>query len=335
MRALRKRPRPDNLVSQQRKATNSVGRIVYLGLVAALLVAVMNFLFGDMVFLRADGLVLRDRTSLAATYLAQVIDVEVKAGDAVREGEVVLRVQSGDMLERLAELSANRARIASQLVDFKVRLETSRQLVPLAGRREAETSRLIADFDSLSDRSLISSARYEEALLAQFDAQHDYVKLSTESSTLENELRVLEAAQADAEAALADLRSHYRDGVLTAPADGSVDADVPSPGDVFRPGDEILSVYSGEAYVLAYLPRRYLFDLEPGMPVEVSNGRLTAAGEIEAILPVTGAAPAEFQNTFRPTDRNQLARIRLIEAADFPLREKVTIRAASRLPQLF
>ena len=165
----------------------------------------------------------------------------------------------------------------------------------------------------------------EEALRASFDARQSLVKLRAESETLKDELAALDAARADADSALEDLRRHYAEGVVRAPVGGTVGTGAATKGDVFRPGDMMLSIHSGEAYVLAYLPRNYLFEIRPGMEVTVSNGRLSATGTISDILPVADALPEEFQNTFQPRDRNRLARIRFDETPAFALQEKVRI----------
>ena len=322
---LKKRPRPDDLVTQQRRTTNSAGRMIYLGLLAAFALAMANFLFGDFVLLRADGQVVRDRTTIAATYIARVEAIGVKQGQTVALGEAVLRVQSAEMLERLAALSADQARLAAKAAEFKIRSETIERLLPIAERRAAETAKVLAQFDRLSDVNLVTSARHDEALRARYEAQEAVVKLQTEQKTLSEELAALETARADAARALDDLRAHYADGMVRAPVEGSVGTVVPSAGDVYRPGEPMLSIYSGEAYVLAYLPRRYLFTIRTGMEVSVTSGRTTATGVITQILPVTGALPKEFQNTFKPRDRSQLARIRLSEPDAFPLHEKVQL----------
>ena len=203
--------------------------------------------------------------------------------------------------------------------------------MPLAAKREQETGRVLGVLDSLADQKLLTTARYDQALLARITARQEFIRLSTESEALASELRALVAAQADADAALADLRAHYADGVIRAAVDGAIGVDVPSSGDVYRPGDVLLSVYSGEPYVLAYLPRRYVFPIRPGTQVTVSNGRVSAKGKIEQILPLTKETPKEFQKSFRPTGRNQLARIRLVSPSPFPLHEKVSVRAADLL----
>jgi multidrug resistance efflux pump len=319
---LKKRPRPDDLKTQQRRATNRAGRMIYLGLLGVFALTMANFLFGDLVFLRADGQVVRDRTTIAATYIARVEAIDVEQGQEVTPGDPVLRVQSAEMLERLADLSAGQARLAAKAAEW---------LLPIAEKRAAETAKVLAQFEQLSDANLVTSARYDDALRARYEAQEAVVKLQAEQTTLSEEVAALETARTDATRALDDLRAHYAEGLVRAPVEGSVGTLVPSAGDVYRPGEPMLSIYSGDAYVLAYLPRRYLFTIETGMKVSVTSGRNTATGVITQILPFTDALPKEFQNTFKPQDRSQLARIRLDQPGTFPLHEKVQLSGINSL----
>jgi hypothetical protein len=114
---------------------------------------------------------------------------------------------------------------------------------------------------------------------------------------------------------------------VRAPISGSIGVSVPPLGHVYRAGDSILSIYSGESYVLAYLPRRYLFSIDVGQKLTVSDGRDSIAGVLDELLPVTDALAREFQNTFKPTDRSQLAKIKLLEPSPFPLHDKVSLSA--------
>lgn len=325
IRSLRKRPRPDQLKRQHRKSTNSLGRLTYLGLVAFLVIGIINFLFGDFFLLRADGLVVRDRTVIAATYLARVEAVSIDAGQQVNANEQLLQLQSTEMLERLADLSTSMANLTARSVEYKIRSKTISDLLPLAAQRERETERVLGVFNDMLDRKLLTSARYDQALSAKFEAREAFIKLSVEGQAFNDELLALEAARDDASKAFAQLRMHYRDGQVAAPITGSVGAETPSVGRVYRPGETMLSLYSGKPYVLAYLPRRYLFPVEAGQNVSISDGRTTVDGTISQILPLTETAPEEFQNAFRPTDRNQLARISFQSIPPFPLHEKVNV----------
>ena len=77
--------------------------------------------------------------------------------------------------------------------------------------------------------------------------------------------------------------------------------------------------------MLAYLPEMYLFGLKAGDRVTVSAGASGTAGEIDAILSVADALPAEFQNMFRPRDRSRLVRIGIPPGHDFAISQKVRV----------
>ena len=129
------------------------------------------------------------------------------------------------------------------------------------------------------------------------------------------------------ESTLADLQAHYAGGVIVAPVTGTVGVSVPSIGNVYRTGEPMLTLYSGDPYVLAYLPHRYMFSINVGDKVTVSDGQHSASGTVAEILPMTDALATEFQNTFKPRDRSQLAKIRLPGTTPFPLLQKVSVTA--------
>jgi multidrug resistance efflux pump len=325
MRLLRKRLRADNIPNERRVTRGAGGRIVYLAFLALFCAAVLNYLFGDLVLLRADGLVLRDENVVATTYIARVDRVDVQQGATVKEGSPLLKLQSLEILERLADLSIKRAELVAKATELKIRGETVDQLLPLAVRHELEATRVIRQFDGVTEGGFITSVRWEQALRANYDALLDRVKLSAESHVLNEEKKALQVALDDADTALAELKTHYADGQVLAPISGSVGVAVPYAGNVYRPGDPILSIYSGDPHVLVYLPRRYLFPIYVGMQLQVTDGQHTESGVIAEILPVTATLPKEFQNTFQPSDRNQLARVKLASAAQFPLNQKVSV----------
>ena len=307
------------------------GRTIYLLLLFVFALTVGNYLFGDFFLLQADGLVLRDQHVVATTYVARVEDVNVTEGQAVDAGNPLLKLQSTEILERLADLSTKRAELVANETDFKVKAESVAQLLPLAERRVSEAVNTIKEFDTLAASGLVTSARYQEALRVNYEASRDRVNLLTQRRVLEKELSSLDDALADADDAIAKLKGLYSDGVVRSPVSGSIGAVIPSVGNVYRPGEPILSIYSGAPYVLVYLPRRYLFPIYVGMELGLTDGRDVADGVIVEILPVTDTLPKEFQNTFKPSDRNQLAKIKLTTPSAFPLNQKVSVSRYSTM----
>lgn len=335
MQPLKKRLRPDNIPSEQRVMRGRTGRTIYLLLLSIFGFTVINYMFGDYVLLEADGLVLRDQHVVATTYVARVDGVDVTEGQTVEAGNPLVKLQSTEILERLADLSTKRAALVANETDFKVKAASVAQLLPLAERRVAEAVNTIKQFDTLAAAKLVTAARYQEALRVNYEASHDRVNLITQRQVLEEELSSLDDALADADDAIAKLKGLYADGVVLSPVSGSIGASVPLVGNVYRPGEPILSIYSGDPYVLVYLPRRYLFPIYVGMKLRLTDGRDVADGVITEILPVTDTLPKEFQNTFKPSDRNQLAKIKLTTRSAFPLNQKVSVsRYATMLSEL-
>ena len=331
MQPLKKRLRPDNIPSEMRVMRGRTGRTIYLLLLSVFALTVANYMFGDYVLLEADGLVLRDQNVVATTYVARVESVDVTEGQPVEAGIALLRLQSTEILERLADLSTKRAELIAKATDFKVKAANVAQLLPLAERRVAEAVNTIKQFDALAAAKLVTAARYQEALRVNYEASHDQVNLITQQKVLEEELASLNTALADADDAIAKLKALYADGLVLSPVSGSIGASVPLVGNVYRPGEPILSIYSGDPYVLVYLPRRYLFPIYVGMELGLTDGRDVADGVIVEILPVTDTLPKEFQNTFKPSDRNQLAKIKLTTPSAFPLNQKVSVSRYSTL----
>jgi multidrug resistance efflux pump len=325
LRRLKRRARPDTHTNQARRPGGNVGRYVYLGLLAVFALGIANFLWGDVVILRSDGLVLRDQSVIAAPYTSRVESVYVREGQSVSAGSLLVRVKSAEVLERLADLSVRQAELARQSAETILRYKTAVQLLPKAAKRERETGGFVQRMEDSSDRVAVTAQTYESALSANYTAAEDRIRLSTEAETLKEQLRQLEGAQASATAAVNDLKALYADGAFTAQRQGSIGATIPYLGAVYNAGEPMLSLYSGDPYVLAYLPRKYMFRIERGMAVVISNGRHSARGVISEILPVSDALPQEFQNAFKPRDRNQLAKIRIDGTAVFPLFEKVKI----------
>ncbi len=332
MRTLRKRPRSDNIANQSRRPAGNMGRRIYLALLILIGIGAVNYLWGDFVTLRGEGLVLRDKTVVATSYVARVTAVHVREAEDVEKGDALLQISSTDLLERLADMSIRQASVKQMATELHLRLEIARRLLPQAKRRDDETRQMLLRLENTANSGYVTTASYREALQASFSASSDITRLSAENEILRSKIDELDSVQANAANALKQLRDSYGDGTLRAAVKGSVGAQLPSVGDVYRPGEPILSVYSGEPYILAYLPSRYLFEIRPGMKVVVSSGRERGEGVISEILPLSDVRPQEFQDSFRPRDRNQLAKISLSNPAKFPMGEKVWISQNWILP---
>ena len=81
----------------------------------------------------------------------------------------------------------------------------------------------------------------------------------------------------------------------------------------------------GTPHVLAYLPENYVFGIDAGDRVIVTNGTMRHQGVIEAILPVSKSIPDEFRTAFRLDESKQMARVALDPNSPFPVQSPVRI----------
>ncbi|WP_339759861.1 HlyD family efflux transporter periplasmic adaptor subunit [uncultured Hoeflea sp.] len=325
MQRIKKRPSIDAMTNHQRVETSSWSRRIYFILLGVLLLAIGNYLVGDMLIMRAEGIVLSDRNVVAATYQGRVADVRVREGEAVAEGDILLRMESPDMLRSIADLAARNADLDQRLSQMKVRSGAIGVILPLAERRADENMRSIAKIDELSVQGLVASTRMDEALASRFDSAALLAELAGEADLLQSSIPALSLSVARSAEALIKLEEFYSDGNVRAPRSGVVGSHVPVSGEVAKVGDELLKINGNKAYILAFLPDTYLFDVRPGDPVTARSGNSSSPATVEEILGVADALPPEFQNMFRPRDRSRLVRISIPEGNDFAVTQKVTV----------
>jgi multidrug resistance efflux pump len=325
MKRLRKHPRIDTLGNQQRAGSVRWGRLIYLSLVTAFGGSIVYYLAGETVVLSADGIVLKDRYAIDASYSAKVIEVFVKEGDKVKAGTPLLRLESFEMVKELADMAYRDGELAIREGQLRGRLGVIKTIMPLAERTARDSRNTVARFDTVSAKGLISALSKGDALRGSLQASERVADLGSQEEAAKIELDLVEQARLVSGGAMDQLTSIYDNGNVRATAVGEVGVKVPIPGQVVSFADELMQINGGNAYILAYLPDQYLFGVEAGMPVKVSGGGTSVRARIETVLGVADALPAEFQNMFRPRDRSRLVRVALDGGQPFAISQKVRV----------
>ncbi len=335
IRALRERNVADrflNDVRADRKRQRRLGRYVYLVLLALLFGYLVQLFAGPYLWLQAEGMVLSDQITIASPYGVQVVEMMVSPGQRVRRGDSLVKVQAPQVIDSMAELTSRLAESAARQSDAAVKVEVARALLKSATERFEENDRLWKEVLAKNKETGFIS----EAFIS--NAQNNRYAALSEKATREAELRagleqldVLSRSHKAAENALDELRRTYNDGVIVAPQDGLVGAKVATPGDVSKAGEPLLQLHVGKPYALAYLPTGALFEVDIGEKVKVADNFKEGKGHVSAILPVTDRLPAEFQKTYHPPTRAQVARIDLDDPSIFPMSTTVRVTGGAFL----
>lgn len=328
MRSLKQRRVSFTRPAEPRTRRLAVIRWVYIICVVALAVWLANFFFGDMFYLRSEGLVVGQPSVVAAEFPVTVRDVLVHAGENVEAGQVAAVVTSQEVLETIARLSADIAGRQVRLSELRIRDQTINALLALAEDRNKVAVDTRKEFEKLVQQGYQSLDKRTAAVESEFRSREDFEKLKAERRAVSEEVGILNTVLAEAQSALSDLRRIYDDGRLRISINGIVSRLAADKGAVVRAGEPLLEVYGSPHYVLAYLPTGGLYTVAAGDPVEISTGLRTVRGTIERVEPFAAALPREFQRSFTPVERQQVIRVEFAPDIDLPpLFTKVQLRS--------
>lgn len=326
--ALRHKERADTLVNEPRTVPSSWGRRVYLGIVLAGVGYLCIQLMGSILFLKADGLVLKNRVVMSPLYNARVVGVHVRAGDRVEAGQKLITLQSTEMLDRLADVMGRKGVIVTREAQIRTRLSMISAMLPMAIERRERTMYTASVVGNLAKRQLTTGPRHAEASRDNYDAEREEQQLSTEFKALQEELATLQKSREEIEALSENLKSIYNNGDVVAATSGTIGARVPQLGQVVKAAESALELHHGASYVLAYVPTSRLYQVSAGERVVVTEGSKRYYGRIERVEGVTDAIPPEFQSYFQSVDRQQVVRIVFEQPAPFPIQAKVQITSS-------
>ena len=329
---LRRRPRFDTLQNEIRKRGRSWGRWVYLLLLCGFLFWVFDLFFGNLVYFRAEGLVMRDRVVLATQFPAAVKELAVQEGSEVTANQVVAQVRSQSVEESFAKLSAETVDGLTRAAQLKVRDRVNAAISGMAERRHREAQAARIATESLRDQQLVTVGRRAELVKNELESAQSQSEIEAEHRALQETLPELERAVAASKQAVERLRETYADGAVEAPADGVVGYLHVSKGSVVRPGDPLMEIFTGAPYVLAYVPEGGLYELQPGDGIRIRVGFKTYQGHVSRLYPIAGQLPKEFQNTFQPVARARIVRIEFDATAEYPALFTKTNLSASGWP---
>ena len=301
------------------------GRWIYLLLLFSLFLWISDLFIGPLLRLQADGLVIADRVSIAVPFPAQVVDVAIDPGSKVKAGDVLARVNSVDLTQDIASLTARNADLLIKRVDIERRTRVAEAVMPIAKDRAGQAQTAFETIRNVRKRGDISLAIWTHALQERFTSTERVAELEAELHMANTSVTAADAAIGDSLTALEELRLAYNHGVVTAPEDGIVGLSTARPGDVLTLGEPIMALYRSKPYVLAYIETGALYTVSAGDEVRLSDGFTQTKGWVSEVLPVADQLPEEFRKAFQPRGRSQVVRIDIAKDATFPLFSEVFV----------
>ena len=254
------------------------------------------------------------RVEIGSTLTGRVLMVAVAAGDSVKQGDLLVKLEGDELRATLAQAQASERQAAARLGGLRSTGRTSAQ----ATVAQADSVLVAAQADLQRTRDLVakgfvSTARLDEALRAAEVARAQ--QASARALRAANADAGTEVAQAQAQLALAAAateaaRARLAQAVLSAPADARVLSRTVESGQIVQPGRALLSLaLAGPLQLVAQVDERYVEQLQVGQLASVvadafADRRFMA--RVLSIAPVVdaqrGAIEVRFSLAQQPPD---------------------------------
>ena len=246
------------------------------------------------------------RVEIGSTLTGRVLTVAVAAGDTVKQGDLLVRLEGDELRATLAQAQASERQAAARLGGLRSTGRTSAQ----ATLAQADSVLVAAQADLQRTRELVakgfvSTARLDEALRTAEVAWAQ--QSSARAQRAANDDAGTEVAQAQAQLALAAAateaaRARLAQAVLSAPADARVLSRSVEPGQIVQPGRALLSLaLAGPLQLVAQVDERYVEQLQVGQVASVvadafADRRFSA--RVLSIAPVVDALRGAIEVRF-------------------------------------
>jgi HlyD family secretion protein len=255
--------------------------------------------------IQANGRIEGDAVTVASKVAGRIVGIEVREGDAVKAGQLLVRLDDAQLRARVDQAAAAKATIESQVASARLGIDLLRKEVPLTidaakaevgraraavataeaserqARRDADRSRdLVAKgFTSgqQSERAQLALDAAASALtsareaLAQSRKQLAQAELGGDRiGVREAEFLSLQAQLRQAQATLAEAESVLADLTIRAPVPGLVATRMREPGEVISAGAPLLELVDlDQLYLKVYVPEAQIGKLRLGLPARI------------------------------------------------------------------
>lgn len=246
------------------------------------------------------------RVDVGSTVTGRVSRVAVKEGAAVRQGEVLLQLESDELRAALQQAQASERQAAARLAGLRSTGRSAAQAAVAQADSVLRAAR--ADLKRTQDlvaQGFLSAARLDEAqsAVAVAQAQQDSARaLSTAIADQGTEVVQAQAQLALATSAVAAAQARLAQAVITAPADAKVLTRLVEPGQIVQPGRALMSLaLSGPLQLVAQVDERFLEQLQIGQTASVLADAFPAQrfmAQVQSIAPLVDAQRGAIELKF-------------------------------------
>lgn len=303
--------RVDIVSPRTRRARWSLRQILIAS--AGLLLLIVAGAYGDYWWTEGRFLVSTDdayvdahSTLIAPKISGYVVDVPVGDNQAVRAGQILVRIDPADYQAALNQARADVAAAQANIDALNQRV-AQQKLVVQQNQQQVAADQAALVYSQQNYRRYTSLARIgvnsvQQAQQSTADFQEKEAVLQRDTTAVavaQSQIPILAAQLAQATATLAQKQAIETQAtlnlgytVIRAPVDGRVGVRTVTPGQYVQPGTQLMAVVPlRNVYVTANYKETELTDVRPGQPVTIAVDTfpgVTVHGHVEGLAPASG-----------------------------------------------
>ena len=238
------------------------------------------------------------RVDVGSTVTGRVAQVRVMEGTQVRQGDVLVQLESDELRAALAQAVAAERQAKARLEGLRSTGRTAAQ----AARAQADASLQAASASLARVQQLVAEGFYSPAQLDEARRAVDVARaqqLGAQAQLQATADEGTEVAQAQAQLALAQAatvaaQARLAQATLVAPADARVLVREVEPGQIVQPGKALFSLaLAGPTQLVAQVDERFLEQLQLGQPAWVVADAFAAQRFAARVLSIAPAVDAQ------------------------------------------
>ncbi|WP_374671183.1 efflux RND transporter periplasmic adaptor subunit [Acidovorax temperans] len=238
------------------------------------------------------------RVDVGSTVTGRVAQVRVMEGAPVRQGDVLVQLESDELRAALAQAVAAERQAKARLEGLRSTGRTSAQ----AARAQADASLQAASASLARVQQLVAEGFYSPAQLDEARRAVDVARaqqLGAQAQLQATADAGTDVAQAQAQWALAQAatvaaQARLAQATLVAPADARVLVREVEPGQIVQPGKALISLaLAGPTQLVAQVDERFLEQLQLGQPAWVVADAFAAQRFAVRVLSIAPAVDAQ------------------------------------------
>ena len=240
------------------------------------------------------------RVDVGSTLTGRVAQVRVAEGAQVRQGDVLVQLESDELRAALAQAVASERQAQARLTGLRSSGRTAAQ----AASAQASATLQAANASLARVQQLVAEGFYSPAQLDEARRAVDVARaqqLSAQAQMQANADAGTDVAQAQAQAQLTlaqaatvAAQARLAQTALVAPADARVLVRAVEPGQIVQPGKALLSLaLAGPTQLVAQVDERFLDQLEPGQKAAVVADAFAGQRFAARVLSIAPAVDAQ------------------------------------------